>query len=87
MGNIRNSKKASVMVSRNKTGSNRLTYHLAILFYSKCYGKSLKSLGQGNTITGYIFLDHSDCCEDSRLGMRMEAGNIDWRLFGGSGEK
>lgn len=52
-----------------------LTYRLGISFYSKCYGKSLKSLGQGNPITGYVFLDHPEHWEDSRLDRRMEAGN------------
>lgn len=33
---------------------------------AKCYGKSLKSLGQENTIIGYIFLDHSDHCKENR---------------------
>lgn len=36
---------------------------------AKCYGKSLKSLWQEKTIIGYIFLDHSDHCEENRLDM------------------
>lgn len=46
---------------------------------AKCYGKSLKGLGQEDTTIGYIFLDHSDLCEENRLDMgRTKVGNTVW---------
>lgn len=55
---------------------------------AKCYGKSLKSLGQGNTIIGYIFLDHSDHCEENRLDIsKHQSKEHSLGLFSGSGER
>lgn len=52
---------------------------------AKCYGKSLKGLGQEDTTIGYIFLDHSDLCEENRLDMgKNQSRKHSLGLFSGS---